>query len=570
MNADLLYALNVTSFWIGVVFYVRFWLLPIVRSRSLVRQRLWGGLAGAILLIISSTLPRPTGVAPAPKAWVPLALPVMPFPAWFLVATAFAIVLLCSRLSAALNSEERARHLRALVGWAGFGVANVAWLIAMHEPVTLVRGALPVTPALGIGVITLLAMVTPVMRELSRAAENRGLVDGARFVLPTLASAIFCLPLVWMLLTSFKEQQDNTSTTGLVWVPMVTETHRFTDPERPLVQASYNGQHVLASVVGKKPNGNFDLEVERPFPLRGNAFEADPDSTKPTEREGIVVTATLGRTPVRAVVTREIVGGARELQVLEPASLRDRKFQAGPGESEPVRRPGLHWQNYSEALEWLPPESHGGLVYLQNTLWIVVLSVLGTLLSCSLVAYGFSRVRFPGRRALFGLMVATMMLPTAVTMLPRFLIWKGLGAVDTLVPVWLPTFTASAFYVFLLRQFFKTVPKELEDAAKIDGCSPLRTYWQVMLPQVRPALAVIGIWTFMGAWNDFMTPLIYVSSVDKLPVSYAVQLFHTDKGGEFGLVMAFSALATLPVVVVFLLGQRYFTEGIQLSGLGGK
>jgi multiple sugar transport system permease protein len=163
-----------------------------------------------------------------------------------------------------------------------------------------------------------------------------------------------------------------------------------------------------------------------------------------------------------------------------------------------------------------------------------------------------------------------MMLPGAVTLLPTFLIFRQLGWIDTLYPLWVPTFFAGAFNVFLLRQFFMSIPMELEDAAKIDGCSFLRTFWQVMVPQVKPALAVIAIWTFMGAWNNFMGPLIYVNSPENMPIAYAVQLFQGQRGGEQHLMMAFATMAMLPVLVLFFFAQKYFIEGVTLSGFGGR
>ena len=170
------------------------------------------------------------------------------------------------------------------------------------------------------------------------------------------------------------------------------------------------------------------------------------------------------------------------------------------------------WRNYPDALKFLPPDSDYGLLNLGNTLVIAVMSVIGTVLSSSLVAYGFARLRWPGRDWLFGVLLATMMLPDAVTMMPRFLIFRELHWIDTLYPLWVPSFFASAFNVFLLRQFFMGIPQELEDAAKIDGCGPLATWWRVMLPLVKPALAAVTIMTFLGAWKDFLGPLIYISS----------------------------------------------------------
>lgn len=168
------------------------------------------------------------------------------------------------------------------------------------------------------------------------------------------------------------------------------------------------------------------------------------------------------------------------------------------------------------------------------------------------------------------LLLSTMMLPGAVTMLPTFLIFRTLGWIDTLYPIWVPSFFASAFNVFMLRQFFMQIPMELEDAAKIDGCSYWRTFWSVMVPQVKPALAVIGIWTTLGAWNNFIGPLIYINSPEKMPIAYALQLFQSDRGTEAGLMMAFTTLSVMPVVLLFFVAQKYFIEGVTLSGLGGR
>jgi len=235
-----------------------------------------------------------------------------------------------------------------------------------------------------------------------------------------------------------------------------------------------------------------------------------------------------------------------------------------------VRHFSPRWRNYVEALQFLPPETRYGLVFLANTLIIAILSVFGTVLSCSLVAYSFARLRWPGRDFMFGILLATMMLPAAVTMMPTFLIFRSLGWVDTLLPLWAPSFFGSAFSVFLLRQFFMGVPRELEEAARIDGCGYISTYWRIMLPQVRPALAAVSIMTFMGAWNNYMGPLIYVSSPLKMPLAYALQLFQSSYGGEPGMLMAAAALVVTPVILLFFFTQKYFVEGISLTGMGGR
>ncbi len=282
--------------------------------------------------------------------------------------------------------------------------------------------------------------------------------------------------------------------------------------------------------------------------------------------QGLVKITEAGKTRT-AAVTESLTDGSMQIEMLD-----------APGEFRKVTRADVVqvrqfdpvWKNYPDALKFLPKDANYGLVNLQNTLIIALMSVIGTVLSSSLVAYSFSRLRWPGRDWLFGLVLATMMLPDAVTMMPRFLIFRNLHWIDTLYPLWVPSFFAAAFNVFLLRQFFMGIPKELEDASKIDGCSYFGTYWRVMLPMVKPALAAVTIMTFIGAWKDFMNPLIYISSPEKMPLSYVLQLFNSSHGSEPGMLMAATTLVMMPVIVLFFFTQRYFIEGVTLSGLGGR
>src|SRR5947208_4986220 len=210
------------------------------------------------------------------------------------------------------------------------------------------------------------------------------------------------------------------------------------------------------------------------------------------------------------------------------------------------------------------------LRFVGNTLIVSALSLISVLLSSSLVAYSFARLRWPGRDALFVVLLATMMLPAAVTMIPRFLIYQRLGWIDTLRPLWFEGLFAGAFNVFLLRQFFMTIPHDLEDAAKIDGCGYFTIYWRVMLPLIKPALAALAILHFMSSWNDFLGPLIYISSPEKMTGSYALQLFRNNNTGEWALLMCAASLWTMPVLVLFFFTQRYFIQGITLTGMGGR
>ncbi|MDQ3197672.1 MAG: ABC transporter permease subunit [Verrucomicrobiota bacterium] len=212
--------------------------------------------------------------------------------------------------------------------------------------------------------------------------------------------------------------------------------------------------------------------------------------------------------------------------------------------------------------------------YVGTSLFLVILNVIGTLFSCSLVAYAFARLQWPGRSFCFALLLATMMIPPQVTMIPQFLIMQKLGWYNTLKPLWIASFFAPAFYVFLLRQFLKGVPRDLEDAARLDGCGFFRIYWHIMLPLVKPTLAAIGIFTFLATWNEFMAPLIYLADQRLYPLSfglYAFSVFVTNPGTAkgMGMVMAASLLMTLPVIVIFFFAQRYFLRGVTLTGMKG-
>lgn len=223
------------------------------------------------------------------------------------------------------------------------------------------------------------------------------------------------------------------------------------------------------------------------------------------------------------------------------------------------------WQNFQKAWTTLPQPFH---IFVLNTYTIAALATLGTVVSCSLVAYGFARFQFKGRNALFLLCLSTMMLPPQVTMIPLFVFWSRLGFVDTFVPLVLPAWLAgNAFAIFLLRQFYLTLPRELDEAAMIDGCSYFGIWWRIIMPLSRPALITIGILTFLGGWNDFVGPLIYLNSLDKYTVSIGLNMFQDLFYVNLELLMAASLIHIVPVIVLFFAAQRYFIRGIAMTGL---
>ena len=225
-------------------------------------------------------------------------------------------------------------------------------------------------------------------------------------------------------------------------------------------------------------------------------------------------------------------------------------------------------RNYGRALEYIPFWR-----YVATSTFLVLLNLIGALFSCSLVAYSFARLQWPGRNFSFALMLATMMIPPQVTMIPYFLIIRHLGWYNTLYPLWVGSFFAGAFNVFLLRQFLKGIPRDLEDAAKIDGCGFWRVYWHIMLPLVKPTLAAIAIFTFMGVWNDFMGPLIYLTDQRLYPISLGLFALNVEAGNlgasSMGIMMAGSLLMTVPVIVIFFFAQKYFIQGVTLTGMKG-
>lgn len=208
------------------------------------------------------------------------------------------------------------------------------------------------------------------------------------------------------------------------------------------------------------------------------------------------------------------------------------------------------------------------LLYLRNTLIVVCLSIVGMVLSSALVAYGFARVKWRGRGILFAFVLATMMIPFPVIMGPLFVIFRELGWIGTFKPLWVPAWFGSAFNIFLLRQFYLTIPPELDEAARIDGCSHWGIFWRIILPLSRPALAVVALFHFLFVWNDFLGPLIYLRDRDQFTLALGLQLYQSQAGNvPWNLLMAASTLVLLPVLVVFLLAQRAFVEGIATSGL---
>ncbi len=224
----------------------------------------------------------------------------------------------------------------------------------------------------------------------------------------------------------------------------------------------------------------------------------------------------------------------------------------------------LLWSNFSDAFNYAP----FGL-YFRNTFMIEALNIAGTVFSASFVGFGFARIQFWGKNVLFTILVGTLMLPSVVTLIPTFIIWHQIGAINTYYPMWVPAFFGNAFFIFMVRQFYMTIPRDYDEAALIDGASYFTIYWKIVLPLSRPALVAVAMFTFLQVWNDFLTPLIYLNDTDLYTVALGLQAFVGQYNTQWNLLMAASTVTVLPVVILFFLGQRFFIQGATLSGLKG-
>jgi len=251
------------------------------------------------------------------------------------------------------------------------------------------------------------------------------------------------------------------------------------------------------------------------------------------------------------------------LWLVRSALMTDEQMFAFPPEWWPSP---VAWGNFSGALQTQPL----GL-YLLNTLLLEIIVVPGVLLSTSLAAFSLARMRWPGRRIVFAALMSSLLLPGAATLIPTFVLWQQLGALNTYFPLTVPAILGAggAFNIFLLRQFFLTIPNDLDDAAYLDGASPLYVYSRIVLPLSKPALILVGVFTFMATWNDLFNPLIYISDSSKYTLALGLASFQSLYSTEWGFLMAASLMVVAPVIVVFFFAQRHILEGVVLSGMKG-
>ena len=324
----------------------------------------------------------------------------------------------------------------------------------------------------------------------------------------TAGSMLVLIPIVWMLSTSVKSK-DGATTFPPQWIPRDAKKAEIDGRDRFIYRIPVEGEMLELALVNKKgPLGNF----------------VNPDNLDETYQELVI--------------------------------------QSG----ERIYTPKLHWENYSRAMTVAPFAT-----YFKNSIIRLLVGNVGNLISCVLVAYGFARFRAKGFGILFLLLLSTIMLPSQVTLIPTFVMFTKIGWYDTLLPMLVPTFFANAWDVFLLRQFFSSIPLEYDDAARIDGCGRLGILWHIILPQSVPVLITVLIFHSLWAWNDFFLPLIYLQSSEKFTVSIGLQQFMSayGEGKDITGMMAASTVALLPVILIFFFAQRLFIQGVVISGIKG-
>jgi len=353
------------------------------------------------------------------------------------------------------------------------------------------------------------------------------------FLITLFGAVVFLIPIAWLASTALKPVEQ-TTTYPPMWLPKqyeaqldgrwqaINKSTEISEPSCVVVDARTKERYIVPKA--DVPQG---FTVEREIPASKDARWYRVQLTDKT-------------------------AGAGTFQLVPAADLRDR---IAP-----------RWDNFPKAIDAMGyfPQ------YLRNTIFLCVLTVTGTVLTSAMAAYGFARLRWPGRGFAFALVLGTMMVPFPVVMVPIYCLFRWLGWVGTFQPLWVGAFLAPAFSVFLLRQFFMTIPYELSEAARIDGCGEWRIFWQIILPLSKPALIVVGLFQFLATWNDFLGPLIYLTDQKDFTLSLGLQFFQSQHGGtEWNLLMAACLLVVLPVLVIFLFAQRFFTQGVAATGLKG-
>jgi multiple sugar transport system permease protein len=399
------------------------------------------------------------------------------------------------------------------------------------------------------------------------------------YALLLVGSAVFLFPLVWMICTSLKPIEQ-TMTLPLTWLPRAY--YAAVDGQRMEVTRDYQVEQPSVMVVPRE-----GPTAGKRVLLPAAAFDRQKNLARIQVFEnGLATDKSIPAEPVK-----DVAPGWWHVTELSATHVRrhELSWDVVP-ESAIEGRLRPRWENYPNALAAMGGRSleeiegsveHRGTgvsedtvvsfgTFLRNTLLVCTLGVIGSVLSNAVIAYGFTRVRWRGRDALFAVTLATMMVPFPVLMVPMYGVFRTLGWIGTLKPLWLPSFFGSAFNIFLMRQFFRTIPEELSEAARIDGCSEWGIFWRIIMPLSRPVLAVVALFHFLWAWNDFMGPLLYLTRKHTFTLALALQNYQSQHGGvQWHLLMAASVVVILPIIVLFFFTQKTFIKGIATTGIKG-
>ncbi len=292
------------------------------------------------------------------------------------------------------------------------------------------------------------------------------------------------------------------------------------------------------------------------------------DQTSVRLRGGGVIRAKEGFEEFDDTADVALLNQLQEMALLVPLADVPDAFEVDGDTLARNTKPHLRIQNYRRALRAEIGGANFG-TFFKNTGIVVALNLIGNFLSCTVVAYAFARLRAPGKNVLFAILLSTLMLPFPVTLIPVYEIFRNMGMIDSLWPLFLRSFFGNAFFIFLLRQFFMSIPVELEEAARIDGANTAQILTRIVLPLSMPALATMAIFTFLGSWNDFFTPYVFINSPSKFTATLGLNLFKGHFTTNYEVLMAASTIVITPTILLFFFLQRYFIEGIQLTGLKG-
>ncbi len=441
-----------------------------------------------------------------------------------------------------------------------------------------------------------------------RRQAREGLLHTLGHLLLAAGAVTMLMPLLWMLSTSLKAP-GAVFTFPPQWLPTKQLTVTVDDRELKVFKAEYRGEKFDVALIRYIKDGARVKVIDPHSPRRGKILEIPNrivtgrelrDTLSPIRRFG------LSFLPVRVKIDGRLLPLYRSIaeetgryvalverrgDKVEVIDYNVKNQTAGerlviPAKKEiersrpaliPKRKLHIVWQNYPDAwsrievdvkLFGLIPIKNAFTIFYLNSIYVAVLVTLLQVLTSSLAAYAFARLHFPGRDTLFLGYLATMMIPGVVTMIPVFILLKNLGLIDTYTALILPA-AFSAYGTFLLRQFFLSIPPELEDAARMDGCGKLGVYWNVIMPLSKPALATLTTFTFLGNWNNFMWPLIVINSIEKKTLPIGLEAFRGLHQTEWTLLMAASMIAIIPVLLVFIFNQRFFIRGILLGSVKG-